>query len=606
LIALAVIAAGLFFARRQIGDALARKLDEQLVASGIFVDWKSAAWVPGPGIRLRDLALYRDSAKHDRLALLSSVKAIKGDRDWSRWDTLGVEVDDANLTLEIGAGETKLEHLQLRLKIEPGRVSLRECRAGLFGLQLDSKGDYGLAPVTPAANAQTPAANAQTPAKPVPNKDRGILADVDLSWLASLKEWLAFKAEKSAPVLKVEFHSRPGGGMDVASSLDGRKFEWRGQQWDLIDTAVKASVGDSPSPVEIEHFRLGCSGQTAELAARYDTAQGVIRISQLDSGIDVLALVRALVPGAATNLVAVTTAGNWRLNGEGEIPLGHPEKTAWNGRLSLDGEVAYASSGTSLKIQKPAFEFRMNDAVLTISNLKAGLWEGNLDAPNTQIQLAPSPDAKPKFTAQWTLNNARLQSIMNSFGTSQKQPGMVQVSWKGGGGFDLNSITGSGSLGIHQAEFYRIPLLGPLHLVFDKLAPGFGKDVASTLTANHRLGGGNLQINKLRLESKLTRIEADGVVDLNKQYAHLVAQAKLQGIAGMATILLSTLLQMEGDGPVSDVHWKLNMPADLIGGAANVVGKAGGAVIEGAGGAVKETGKAAKGLLKIPGKIFGK
>ena len=71
---------------------------------------------------------------------------------------------------------------------------------------------------------------------------------------------------------------------------------------------------------------------------------------------------------------------------------------------------------------------------------------------------------------------------------------------------------------------------------------------------------------------------------------------------GLATALLSALLEVEGEGPVSDVRWKLNnVPgAGLIGGAANVVGKTGGAVIEGAGNAVKGTGKAAKGLLKRP------
>ena len=35
-IALVVVVAGLFFARRQIGDLLARKLDERLSAAGIY------------------------------------------------------------------------------------------------------------------------------------------------------------------------------------------------------------------------------------------------------------------------------------------------------------------------------------------------------------------------------------------------------------------------------------------------------------------------------------------------------------------------------------------------------------------------------------------
>src|SRR6476661_11184411 len=74
-IALVVVVAGFFFARRQIGEFFARKLGERLAEDGVFVGWKSADWVPGVGIRLHGLAVYRDPAKHDRLALLGLVTA---------------------------------------------------------------------------------------------------------------------------------------------------------------------------------------------------------------------------------------------------------------------------------------------------------------------------------------------------------------------------------------------------------------------------------------------------------------------------------------------------------------------------------------------------
>jgi len=115
-----------------------------------------------------------------------------------------------------------------------------------------------------------------------------------------------------------------------------------------------------------------------------------------------------------------------------------------------------------------------------------------------------------------------------------------------------------------------------------------------------------LHIENLKLESKLTRIEANGSIDLSRQYAHLTAKAKLQGIVGMTTTLLSALLEMEGQGPTNDVRWKLrNVPGlGMIGNAASVVGKTGGKVVEGAGNALRDTGKAAKSLLKIPGKLL--
>jgi hypothetical protein len=210
-----------------------------------------------------------------------------------------------------------------------------------------------------------------------------------------------------------------------------------------------------------------------------------------------------------------------------------------------------------------------------------------------------------------------MQAISKDLGSGANQPGEVNADWEGGGGFNLPSIAGAGSLSIKKAEFYRVPLLGPLHLVFDRITPGFGKDVASSLTADHSLGNGVLSIRNLNLDSKFTRVEANGDVNLERNHAHLTAKAKLQGIVGLATALLSALLEVEGDGPTSDVKWTLkNLPGGaLVKGAADIVGKTGGAVLDGtesavkatgsaAAGTVKEAGKAVKGILKLPGRLL--
>lgn len=595
-IALLVVAAGLFLARRQIGGLLARTLDERLSAAGIHVEWRAAVWVPGPGVRLHGLALFRDAAKHERIALFDKVTAIKGEAGWDRWDAISVKLDDARLVLGQGDHEATLEHMNMDLRIQVGNADLRELRANLQGLRIEAKG--GFAPATAAKPARVDIAKES-------EKGRSLFEDVNLDWLKPAKEWVRFQPGNDGPVLKIEFQSRQDGGMDLAATLDGRKFQWHGQTWDLVDAAVKTSIRDEPSPVEIERVRIGFGGRTAELAGSFDAARGGLKISRFESGIDALALARALAPDAAGSLAAVTATGAWRVSGAGELPLDHPEKGRWNGSVALDGDLAYAAGETRVALRSPAMTLRMDEQVVSVSGFKAGLWDGNLEAPETRIHL-PSAEAKPRFETQATLKGARLQSLRKSFGAAGNQPGTVEIGWKGGGGFELASITGSGALGIRDAEFYRIPLLGPLHVVFDKLTPGFARDVASTLSANHRIGGGILHIDNLKLESKLTRIEANGSVDLNRQYARLTAKAKLQGIAGLATAILSALLEVEGEGPVSDVQWKLkNVPGiDMIGEAAGVVGKTGGAVIDGAGSAVKGAGKAAKGLLKIPGKLL--
>ncbi len=141
-IAFVVVVAGLFFARREIGSLLARRLNERLAEAGVYVEWRSANWTPGNGVRFRDLALFRDAARHDRLALLTNVNVLKGEPEWNRWDTVSASVDDARLTLGGGDDETKLEHLDMQLSIQPGKTDLQECHASLQGLRIEAKGTH--------------------------------------------------------------------------------------------------------------------------------------------------------------------------------------------------------------------------------------------------------------------------------------------------------------------------------------------------------------------------------------------------------------------------------------------------------------------------------
>jgi hypothetical protein len=194
-IALLAVGIGLFFARRQVGNLLARKLDERLAAAGIYLTWDSADWVQRNGIQVNGLALFRDAAKHDQLALLSKITVVRGNTGWDRWDTFYLNLTDASLTLGSGAAETKLESMGMNLNILPGKVELAECRAILQGLRIEAKGEY----VPPSAS----------PGVPTESRKPGVgkFAAVDLEWLTSVKKWVNFQPSKELPLLKLEFHS---------------------------------------------------------------------------------------------------------------------------------------------------------------------------------------------------------------------------------------------------------------------------------------------------------------------------------------------------------------------------------------------------------------
>src|SRR6185369_13471452 len=275
---------------------------ERLSEEGVFISWKSADWVPGVGVQLRGLALCRDAARHDRLALIDLVTARRA--EWLRWDKMNFKATDTQLLLGTGAAETRLDHLAVQLLIQQGNTDLREFHARLQGLRIELK--CALVDAAPAGNAEAIAASKRAAQR------EGLFRNVNLDRLKSVKEWLKFQPEKDEPVLRMDLQSLPDDrGLSLTMTFDGSRFQWRGQKWDFVQAAVNIPVG--------------YGGRKVEIAGAFDPASRVIRISKFDSGIDVLALARDMMPDAVGNLSAVSTSGDGRVSGAGEIPMDHPE-----------------------------------------------------------------------------------------------------------------------------------------------------------------------------------------------------------------------------------------------------------------------------------------
>src|SRR6476660_3890613 len=439
-IALVVVVAGFFFGRRQIGEFSARKLGERLSEEGVFISWKSADWVPGVGVQLRGLAVYRDAARHDRLALIDLVTARRA--EWLHWEKMNFKATDTQLLLGTGAAETRLDHLAVQLLIQTGNTDLREFHASLQGLRIELK--CALVDAAPAGNAEAIAASKRAVQR------EGLFRNVNLDRLKSVKEWLKFQPEKDEPVLRMDLHSLPDDrGLSLTMTFDGSRFQWRGQKWDFVQAAVKIPVGKENASIDIDHIRIGYGGRKVEIAGAFDPASRVIRISKFDSGIDVLALARAMMPAAVGSLSAASTSGGWWISGTGEIPMDHPENFRWHGDVALDGDLVYARGQTNIALQKPTFSVRGEEQVVTISDLKAGLCDGSLDVARLQVPLV-SKEKKLRFEAQLKLDGVRLQSIINILGEARKQPGVVPLDWKGAW-----RISGVGEIPMDQPENFR-------------------------------------------------------------------------------------------------------------------------------------------------------
>ena len=351
---------------------------------------------------------------------------------------------DTQVLLGSGAGETRLEHMDMLLLVEPGKADLRECHASLQGLRIEAKCAF-------VASAHGGNAEAVAAARQVTQRE-GLFRDVNLDWLKSAKGGLKFQPEKDDPVLRMELNSLPDDrGMESTMTFDGAKFQWRGQRWDFMQAAVKIPVGkkNSNSPIEFDHVRIGHAGRKAEIAGAFDPASRVIRIRKFDSGIDLLALARAMMPGAVEGLSAVSTSGAWSISGAGEFPVDHPENFRWQGDMALEGEFAYASGGINVALQKPAFAVRVEGQTVSISNLKAGLWDGTLDVPRMQVHL-PSGEKQLQFETQLILGGARSQSIIDSFSANRNQLGVAPLNWNG-----TWQVSAAGEVPVDHPENFR-------------------------------------------------------------------------------------------------------------------------------------------------------
>jgi hypothetical protein len=175
----------------------------------------------------------------------------------------------------------------------------------------------------------------------------------------------------------------------------------------------------------------------------------------------------------------------------------------------------------------------------------------------------------------------------------------VQCDWQGGGEFDLASLAGSGALSIGEADFGRVPIVGPLHFVFNILAPRFHTDEPSTMTVNHRMAGSILYLEDLKLVSEHAHVEAGGNIDLAREYTQLNARGGLRKLPGLITVLFTWLLEFKGEGPVDNVRWSIkgfpgfhpvvNPPKKTT---------------RTADAAEKEADRAVKGLIELPGKVL--
>ncbi len=614
--------ASLWLARHWLGEKAATTMQARLAERGVFVSWESAALLPGFGISFEGLKWYREGGQKGLLLAWDEAQVKRGRAGWrSAW------VQANGSTLQAGEGDAalRLEDLDLEVHVDREGLEVKELLGRLGGLQIELDGQVvfqrlkrvrtsGDVEVVDSQEPQTKAAEA--------------VPDMLEAALARLRDWLPERVDETMPPVLSATVSAPESesGHHLHLELDSGPLRWRGQ--DLPGLAATADWPVRPGrrePVRLTRLTTTPDVPGQKMDASVDLDQRVVSIAEADVVLHAHPVVLAVAPKAQRFLSRLRLAGPVRVWAQGEIPWKNANAMQLAGHLSAPGttNITIGDADRTLPLVDASIAFHHSGGEWRFAQSSAGLWGGRLMLEDTRLE----PAQRGWQTRMARLDGAQVPQMLHSFGKQAEQQGELYASWSGGGGFSLASLRGGGDLTVTRAAFYRIPLLGPLHLIFDRLAPGFARDTATELRMRHQMAGGILQVRQARVQSAITEIQVDGALDLNRRYADLTARAQLRGIAGIPTALLGMLLTLDGEGSFDNIEWRLRYTPGLetitgiagtVGGTVLVVGGTAGGVVREVGGtavdtaadAVKGAGKAAgeavKGILNLPGRLFGR
>jgi len=182
-----------------------------------------------------------------------------------------------------------------------------------------------------------------------------------------------------------------------------------------------------------------------------------------------------------------------------------------------------------------------------------------------KTDLTVSPRA---YEGEVFVDGVAVQSLIDFVGSDRQVEGKVYAQFAGTASDSLSALDGMGAIRIEDGKLYSVPIFGQMKTFLTGVLPTFGKVQKSDLEASFVIRNGVLTSRDLVAASDMTRVEIDGDLNLVEKTADFSALAKVDGVVGVATNVVSRLLELEASGPVEDLDIRLkNKPANMAAGA---------------------------------------
>lgn len=552
-------------------EILAKVLDaaeSRLVEKGLYLERSSATLSWHGGVALSGLVLYDDEARQKRIVSLTRLGIRIPLRELLKRDPpLILTADRSDLELETSAGDLRFTDLAFELHVLPGRMEIERFESRFNGLRVTAAGAMRLGE----------------------GPQSGPLTIPDLSWMVKAARWIEFSGDEPTLALNLSPRETPDGKLSVEAELRGENFSWK----DLRLEQATVGVGLAEGAVILSPLALKSHGGSLTGGLVIDYRNGQLRIPTVHSTIDPFHLVASLPvgEGVAKAMGPFRSVGETSVKAQ-DVTFDLREFGRSSGTFEVDspGGIAASLESGDLVLQNLGANVTMGKGALTIDGRRFDLCGGK-GSGIYEIPLAGDFRYRLKFT----LNGVSLPRLGKTFGVKDGLVGTMSTTFDGGGSSGVASLDGRGWVKVTGGKFYSVPVLGSLRIFLSSKSSQFGEDVAGDLEAHFTVARGMVHSSDLRIESSTTVVTATGWLNFVKDTVAVDVRANLKGVVGVATALVSKILEVRGEGPLDKVHWTLANVPKVVDGAANVVSEGAAAV-----------GEAAKGVGEAAGKILEK
>ena len=265
----------------------------------------------------------------------------------------------------------------------------------------------------------------------------------------------------------------------------------------------------------------------------------------------------AFVPETARKLPPCRFDSAATLTADGTV--GQDLKASSDLRITVrsEGLAYWPFLGRELPLQKPRLALALRDANVEIASVEARFLGGRINGEFLVRNVHQLPVGCRGRVMLDAVNHPELIALFGK--PDEDAKGSVDLVFD----FDTKecstaTLGGKGTMNLHDADLFSIPLFGPLSPLVEAVLPdlGVGYSVASTAGCTYTVREGVLTTEDFAALTPSFKMDGHGTVNLNTQAVDFSARLNARGLAKVATVLLSYIFEYKCEGNLQAPVWR--------------------------------------------------